>query len=293
MLRRCNGNWLAWMLRRSGRHLPKFSHSDTCFFKFGKDVGIAAIAASNKENNVVDKQEGACLEKISSSADNVKKMYMVVFGGGSPSTGPMNDIHILDVTSPAQCRWVANMEGGATTRVQGSSPAAREMHSAVFIPSVPQTEVERDAICGNIYVFGGRGAESLHRDCAVLNIETMSWDESKSVTTAISRLGHVAIPMAPKHMAIVGGFDGAKVCQDLMILNLENKQWTEASLKPKPLVERFAHSVAFNSVDRQVYIFGGSNAKEECKDLVCIDLSGIEQDFDAEKANTDGDVVYA
>ena len=64
-------------------------------------------------------------------------------------------------------------------------------------------------------------------------------------------------------------------------------------MKPKPLTERFAHSAAFNLEKRQVYIFGGSNAKQECNDLIRIDLSGIKDDFDAEKANTDGDVVFA
>ena len=272
--------------------LPRNSHTATLVFPHLKS-GSASTATNDKENSMADQCDEVCDGKANSDVVNKDRVYMVVFGGGSPSTGPMNDVHILDVTAPGQCRWVATTGGKVGSTIQGTPPDAREMHSAVFIPSGAAPNAGGSFVSGNIYIFGGRGAESLHRDCAVLNIETMTWVKNEFITTAISRLGHVAVPMTPQHMAIVGGFDGAKVCQDLMILNLKNKQWTEASLKPKPLTERFAHSAAFNLEKRQVYIFGGSNAKQECNDLIRIDLSGIKDDFDAEKANTDGDVVFA
>ena len=90
-------------------------------------------------------------------------------------------------------------------------------------------------------------------------------------------------------MAVVGGFDGAKVCSTLMILNLDSTQWTEASLKPSgPPTERFAHSACMDPEKIFFYVYGGSNTSKELSDLIRYDLSPV---IEGEQVNQDGDQI--
>ena len=104
--------------------------------------------------------------------------------------------------------------------------------------------------------------------------------------TLIPRCGHVSAKLGDTHLAIMGGFDGQKVCNDLLFLNLKKNQWTEAALKPFAIPARFAHSSSVNLEANIMYVYGGSNAEQECADLVEMDLNVIINDDDKDGAVT-------
>ena len=46
---------------------------------------------------------------------------------------------------------------------------------------------------GKIYVYGGRGTQSLCTDVCVFNVETFEWESEKhGMTTLIPRCGHIS-----------------------------------------------------------------------------------------------------
>ena len=104
------------------------------------------------------------------------------------------------------------------------------------------------------------------------------------MTTLIPRCGHVSGKVSPVHFAIMVGFDGQKVCNDLLVLNLKKNQWTEAALKPCTPQNRFAHSSSFSSQNSTLYVYGGSNAEMECNDLLMMNFDIQVKDDDKDGA---------
>ena len=82
----------------------------------------------------------------------------------------------------------------------------------------------------------------------------------------------------------MGGFDGQKVCNDLLVLNLKKNQWTEAALKPYKPQNRFAHSSSLSPQNSTLYVYGGSNAEMECNDLLMMNLDIHVKDDDKDGA---------
>ena len=80
------------------------------------------------------------MNTIDSTVASVTIALVYIFGGGSPATGPLNDMHILDVTDPEDVHWrplsspFVDVSSADTNTVP---PLPREMHSAVFSHHVP------------------------------------------------------------------------------------------------------------------------------------------------------------
>ena len=278
---------------------------------------------------------------INSTGASVPLALVYIFGGGSPTTGPLNDMHILDVTDPDDVHWrllSTPFVDIPPAETNAAPPLPREMHSAVFFPApcgssasrVPEdTETRnaqeegsenmnsaneenavRDEISvnndsdrnlkshgerqidkcprpGKIYFYGGRGVDSICSDVLVFDVQTFQWkSEEYGMKTLIPRCGHVSAKLGDTHLAIMGGFDGQKVCNDLLFLNLKKNQWTEAALKPFAIPARFAHSSSFNLEAKIMYVYGGSNAEKECDDLIEMDLNVVIKDDDKDGAVT-------
>ena len=45
------------------------------------------------------------MNTIDSTVASVPIALVYIFGGGSPATGPLNDMHILDITDPDDVHW--------------------------------------------------------------------------------------------------------------------------------------------------------------------------------------------
>ena len=277
---------------------------------------------NDKQNKIMTNLK-ATVEENNTVSVGTNGSFIFIFGGGSPTTGPLNDMHILDVTDPDDVHWrpFDNPFVQAATTIGPSSaiPLPREMHSAVFFADATpatttaarpendnensnnsnedgeqqqETTTVENSISNNlsnitlsdkktkmpqsgkIYVYGGRGTQSLCADVCVFNVETFEWESEKhGMTTLIPRCGHVSTKVSPIHLAIMGGFDGQKVCNDFLVLNLKKNQWTEAALKPCTPKARFAHTSSFNAKTKSLFVYGGSNAEMECDDLITMNLN--------------------
>ncbi|KDO33362.1 hypothetical protein SPRG_02169 [Saprolegnia parasitica CBS 223.65] len=121
---------------------------------------------------------------------------MVVFGGSSPTDGPMSDVFLLTVHEPT-LRWV---------RIDCNGPvmAPRELHAAVLV-SLP---TER------IYVSGGRLQDGqLCREVATLDVASWTWTIQSS--GEFRRCGHVIGLLDAACIVQYGGWDGGNgFCND-------------------------------------------------------------------------------
>ena len=86
------------------------------------------------------------MNTIDSTVASVTIALVYIFGGGSPATGPLNDMHILDVTYPEDVHWrplsspFVDVSSADTNTVP---PLPREMHSAVFFPTPRASSAQR------------------------------------------------------------------------------------------------------------------------------------------------------
>ncbi|OQS07458.1 hypothetical protein THRCLA_00531 [Thraustotheca clavata] len=121
---------------------------------------------------------------------------MVVFGGSSPSEGPMNDVFLLKLQEE-QVEWIP-------ITCNGSPVVKRELHAAVLLPN-----------SNSIYISGGRLQDGqLAKEYAVLDTDTWNWQIHNSQWR---RCGHVA-GVLDGEVVHYGGWDGGnEFCNDCWV----------------------------------------------------------------------------
>ena len=190
----------------------------------------------------------------SHSATMVSPTAMVVFGGAS-ETGPLNDVHVLDLSDLSAPVWAA-------VQCRGQVPAAREMHTATLWPTVDAMAAE-SAQATSILVLGGRvESGEVLADAWSLAPDTWTWTEVNH-TMPTPRCAHVA-EVVNSQVVLFGGIDGAGLPEDLMAL--DDGGWgpveTVGSTLPPP---RFGHAGTV-APGVGMLIFGGISVTDDLLD---------------------------
>ena len=173
---------------------------------------------------------------------------MTVFGGIGGAR--KNDVHILNLVTGA---W-------SEVTTSGDAPDARQLHTAV-------TWVDPSTNEPKMSVFGGYDGDGAWKnDVHILNLVTGAWSEvTTSGDAPTEGNGHSAVSWIdsitnePK-MTVFGGTDGAWK-NDVHILNLVTREWSEVTTSGTPPSARFRHS-AVSWIDPSTHsinmtVFGG------------------------------------
>jgi galactose oxidase-like protein/Kelch motif protein/flagellar hook capping protein FlgD len=165
---------------------------------------------------------------------------MIVFGGYSMGTGPLNDTWALSLSDPPA--WTPLLPGGAP-------PPARYDHSAIY-----------DPVRDRIIVFGGFDGQARLNDTWSLTLAGRPrWrplDPTGPLPTP--RLEHAAIfdPVGDRMVVFSGLADG--YISDAWSLSLEGRSaWTRIDAASEPSV-RWGHSAIYDPVRARMVVFGGT-----------------------------------
>lgn len=121
---------------------------------------------------------------------------LYVFGGGD-GTKALNDVYRLNVSTK---EW---------NRVEtiGTKPTSRGYHTGTLV--------------GNkLVIFGGSDGKECFGGIHVLDLETNTWYPIE-LDEQLPRLSHSAICIG-SFLFVIAGHDGAKYCNNLLMLNLGN-----------------------------------------------------------------------
>lgn len=146
--------------------------------------------------------------------------------------------------------------------ISGTPPTSRWGHTA--------TLVNHSQIC----IFGGHDNRTMLNDVHLLDLETLTWIPVPGMTVGATltekgdlpppRAGHSAT-LIDGRIVIFGGGDGLKIMNDIYILNLNRRTWTQAPLEKNAPTGRCAHAAL--AVDRRLFIHGGGDGSRRFKDL--------------------------
>ncbi len=173
------------------------------------------------------------------------KMY--VFGGSG--VGVLNDL------------WVYSAGDNAWERLtpQGTPPPAHASHSAVW-----------DAAAGRMYLFGGYsgGADSL-TDLWVYSAGDHPWERLTPQGPACRH--HSAVwDAAAGRMYLFGGYSdygGVGNLNDLWVYSAGDNTWEKLTPQGTPPPARGDHSAVWDAAAGKMYVFGGTDGKNDFDDL--------------------------
>mmetsp|Transcript_13 Transcript_13/g.16 ORF Transcript_13/g.16 Transcript_13/m.16 type:complete len:449 (-) Transcript_13:210-1556(-) len=207
------------------------------------------------------------------------QVAMVVFGGGSPETGPMNDLQLLFLKPGlGDVGW---QEVGTL----GDGPCEREMH--IMVAYRPP-----GSLSSHLLVSGGRSADgAVLQDLYTLNTGTWIWSRlldppaarcshvgayfPSQARNAVAKGSSIARQTEGQHCSgggelwVFGGFNGTSntISNTIMVYEIDKDEWNAPLLYPVPQ-ERFGHSAC--CIDEVMYVFGGVNMSSDLSDLIAI-----------------------
>jgi N-acetylneuraminic acid mutarotase len=191
---------------------------------------------------------------------------MIVFGGSHPETGPLSDIHVLNLA-----------EGGAAAAWEqpacsGAIPKARGLHATFLSRRNNKTQLSCDGSTSYfLNILGGHnGQGTVFTDMCTLNLDDFSWTPPVEIPS-FGRMSHTACMVDGGNVIVYGGFDGKKIYNEAAVLNMETNQWRDLDASKTMPPGRIGHSMhmtpAAGGNPPRVYIYGGVNEQSDLGDL--------------------------
>ncbi|KAI7892115.1 uncharacterized protein EV154DRAFT_198474 [Mucor mucedo] len=173
------------------------------------------------------------------------KDWLYVFGGGN-GTRALNDVYRLNLKTR---EW-------ESVHPTGIQPISRGYHTGTLV--------------GNKWIiFGGSDGKECFGGIHVLDLETECWFPVQ-LDPQMPRLSHSAICVG-SFLFVFAGHDGAKYCNDLLMLNLVNMTWETKVVYGQAPTPRGYHTTVL--YDSRIYLFGGYNGTSFSSDVYILDLS--------------------
>lgn len=170
---------------------------------------------------------------------------LYVFGGGD-GTRALNDVYKLNLKTK---EW-------KLINTFGIKPTSRGYHTGTLV--------------GNKWViFGGSDGKECFGGIHVLDLESDTWYPVE-LDAQMPRLSHSAICIG-SFLFVIAGHDGAKYCNDLLMLNLVNMSWETKNVYGQAPTPRGYHTTIL--YDSRIYLFGGYNGTSFSSDVYILDLS--------------------
>ncbi|KAM1157410.1 hypothetical protein TB2_027592 [Malus domestica] len=144
----------------------------------------------------------------------------------------------------------------------GNVPVARGGQSTTLVGS-------------RLIMFGGEDrSRRLLNDVNVLDLETMTWDVMEATQTPLApRFDHTAAVHAERYLLIFGGCSHATFFNDLHVLDLQAREWSQPQIQGDLVAPRAGH--AGITIDENWYIVGGGDNKNGCPETLVLNMSKL------------------
>jgi N-acetylneuraminic acid mutarotase len=179
---------------------------------------------------------------------------LYVFGGWNGKKA-LNDLYVLNFLTLNWRKLV----------LTGNGPQPRNNHSIAMVGM-------------KLFIHGGHDGIQWLADLYTLNTDTGRWDlPTISGTHPSSRACHTLTRVVGEDkLYMFGGYDGAKLFNDVDILDLRSMSWIQpniAGTKPKA---RNAHTMT--SVGTTLFLFGGHSGNTHLQDVHILDTTIMQWD---------------
>lgn len=159
---------------------------------------------------------------------------LLVFGGCGADTQALNDLWIFDLET---LTWI-------NPAISGVPPEPRSYHTASLIGD-------------KILFFGGKKGKVWHNDLVMLDIPSREWvpiklAPPKEGQILASRAYHTATMVNDNFICVLGGFNGAQMCKEVLVIDLASMRWMTYG---KLNLVRCKHTT--NLVGGLLFLFGG------------------------------------
>lgn len=128
----------------------------------------------------------------------------------------------------------------------------------------------------NLVMFGGEHtSRQLLNDIHILDLETMTWDVFQTMhSPPAPRFDHTAAVHADRYLLIFGGCSHSTCFNDLHILDLQTKEWSQPQqIQGDVVTPRAGH--AGISIDGNWYIVGGGDNQSGASDTLVLNMSKL------------------
>ncbi|KAK4776353.1 hypothetical protein SAY86_005041 [Trapa natans] len=144
----------------------------------------------------------------------------------------------------------------------GDIPVARGGHSATLTGS-------------RLIVFGGEDKKNrLLNDIHILDLEGLTWEtvETMQVPPA-PRFDHTSAVHGDRYLLIFGGCSHSVFYNDLHVLDLQTKEWSQPESRGDQITPRAGHAGV--AVGENWYIVGGGDNKSGCSETLMFNMSKL------------------
>jgi len=193
-----------------------------------------------------------------------KRKEIVLFGGASIEEGTSNDIYIYNIKKNTwnKQKVVYKESNGKLSKI----PEPRYEHTGVIVENEKGEE--------ELFVFGGTTGVKLLNDSFIYNFESNIWREIKTkgdipTPRSINSGVYVNNTFLKNSLVLFGGSQyNTQAVNDshTYILNMDSMEWKKISKTPSPSI-RLGHTLTYNPLNSEIYLFGGLNNNEVYNDL--------------------------
>ncbi|ORX48089.1 galactose oxidase [Piromyces finnis] len=193
-----------------------------------------------------------------------KRKEIILFGGASIEEGTSNEIYIYNILKNT---WTKNKVvyqevNGKLSKI----PEPRYEHTGIIIENENGEE--------ELFIFGGTTGNKLLNDSFIFNFTSNGWREIKTTgdiptPRSINSGVYVNNEYLKNSIVIFGGSQyNTQPVNDssTYILNLDSMEWKKYNIIPSPSI-RLGHTVTYNPINSEIYLFGGMNNGEVYNDL--------------------------
>ncbi|KAL5709750.1 hypothetical protein ACHQM5_020402 [Ranunculus cassubicifolius] len=130
-------------------------------------------------------------------------------------------------------------------------------------------------VSSSLIMFGGEYAgRQLLNDIHILDLETMVWDVIETThTPPMPRFDHTAAVHADRYLLIFGGCSHSTCFNDLHILDLQTKEWSQPETQGDVVAPRADHAAV--TIDGNWYIVGGGDNKSGASETLVLNMSKL------------------
>ncbi|KAL6912323.1 hypothetical protein ACP4OV_001128 [Aristida adscensionis] len=234
---------------RNGRSLSDVQVFDFRTFTWSALNPIRDPNQLNLENNATDSSFPAL-----TGHSLVKWKNNLVVVAGNLRSSPSNKVSV----------WLIDVETNSWSALDtyGKVPIARGGQSVSLLGS-------------RLIMFGGEdNKRRLLNDLHILDLETMMWEEVKTVKGGPApRYDHSAAVYADQYLLIFGGSSHSTCFNDLYLLDLQTLEWSQPDTQGAHITPRSGH--AGTLIDEYWYIVGGGDNASGSTDTILMNASKL------------------
>ncbi|KAG4086297.1 hypothetical protein H8356DRAFT_1735310 [Neocallimastix lanati (nom. inval.)] len=193
-----------------------------------------------------------------------KSKEIVLFGGASIEEGTSNDIYIYNLSKNkwTKQKIVYKESNGKLSKI----PEPRYEHTGIIIENKDGEE--------ELFIFGGTTGVKLLNDSFIYNFKKNIWREVKTTgdipsPRSINSGVYVNNEFLKNSVVIFGGSQyNTQAINDpsTYILNMDTFKWKKINATLSPSI-RLGHTMTYNPISSEIYLFGGLNNTEVYNDL--------------------------